>query len=390
MRSAPAPNKATPKTLRQFITREFAETIAGKTPSPYLRTHDPAQRTLAEFSATPDGQASHWKSYFETTVHFWREVSLAGLPRGGRGADECYALLFESVFDLAISRPEWAAEIISNLQSPDRAWGALRQLAHHAVGHDFSHAGLIGCFSAIHAVLREQDASWDDDYFVIHFGEAWFWGAILCATHVDENHKLYWFRRGLSELSVDRWNDFRLHARLIREAPHRASTGSRAELQAHPLLRLARLKYRDGSVEQHVVLEFFNERCISAGFESEEDYFGNDLTLACWVRDARQWAGRLRRREPQRYAALITESGPQEVSRVQALFQKETGLQSDRVDALDATRALIGWGHRRRGHERSRSRGEIWEFIVETIDAALWLAWVFPHPPANNPPARCP
>jgi hypothetical protein len=28
---------------RQFITKEFADTIAGKTPPPYLRVHDSAQ-----------------------------------------------------------------------------------------------------------------------------------------------------------------------------------------------------------------------------------------------------------------------------------------------------------------------------------------------------------
>ena len=29
---------------RQFITKEFADTLAGKTPAPYLRVHDPAQQ----------------------------------------------------------------------------------------------------------------------------------------------------------------------------------------------------------------------------------------------------------------------------------------------------------------------------------------------------------
>jgi hypothetical protein len=29
---------------RQFITKEFADTIAGKAPAPYLRLHDPVQK----------------------------------------------------------------------------------------------------------------------------------------------------------------------------------------------------------------------------------------------------------------------------------------------------------------------------------------------------------
>ena len=31
---------------RQFITKEFADTLAGKTPAPYLRLHDPVQQAL--------------------------------------------------------------------------------------------------------------------------------------------------------------------------------------------------------------------------------------------------------------------------------------------------------------------------------------------------------
>ena len=370
--------KAPAEQVRQFITREFAETMAGKTPSPYLRTHDPAQRKLAEFTASPDGHTPQWQAYVESTIHFWREVSLAALSRTGRGADECYALLFESVFDLAQSRPEWAAEKLTNLQSQEIAWRALRQLAHETVGRDLSHAGLMASFSAIHAVLREQDDCWNDDYFVTNCGDVWFYAAILCATQVDENHGLSWFRRGLAELSEDRWNDDRLHTRLIREAPLRATMASRAEVQAHPLLRIARLKYQEGSVEQRLVLEFLNARCISAGFESEEDYFCSDLTLACWVRDAREWAGGVRRREPERYAALLSECGPEAVIRIRALFHKEIGRHPARIDALEVTTALIRWGHNLRGHERSRNRGEIWEFIVEMVDAALWLDWVFP------------
>ncbi len=35
----------------RFITKEFAETIADKTSSPYFRLHDPAQKMLADLSA---------------------------------------------------------------------------------------------------------------------------------------------------------------------------------------------------------------------------------------------------------------------------------------------------------------------------------------------------
>ncbi len=46
---------------RQFMTKEFADTLAGKSPAPYLRVHDPVQQALValaknELSAQQDGQ----------------------------------------------------------------------------------------------------------------------------------------------------------------------------------------------------------------------------------------------------------------------------------------------------------------------------------------------
>jgi len=67
---------------------------------------------------------------------------------------------------------------------------------------------------------------------------------------------------------------------MIREAPRRATVAPRDQLMADPILRLAQLKYREGSVEQKQVLRFLNAQCIKQRFESEEDYFGSDLTLA--------------------------------------------------------------------------------------------------------------
>jgi hypothetical protein len=47
---------------------------------------------------------------------------------------------------------------------------------------------------------------------------------------------------------------------------------------AHPILRIVWLKYREGSAEQRQMLRFLNAQCIKQRFESEEDYFGGDLT----------------------------------------------------------------------------------------------------------------
>jgi len=49
--------------------------------------------------------------------------------------------------------------------------------------------------------------------------------------------------------------------------------------------------------------------------------------------------------EPKRHAALIDECRPEDVPRIRALFHKEIGNHPAGVNALDATRALIRWGH---------------------------------------------
>jgi hypothetical protein len=65
----------------QFITKEFADTIAGKTLAPYLRVHDPVQKALTEFAASGHAREAGVFAYCDRMIHFWREVSLARMPR---------------------------------------------------------------------------------------------------------------------------------------------------------------------------------------------------------------------------------------------------------------------------------------------------------------------
>src|SRR5438045_2505930 len=96
-----------------FITKEFADTITGKTPAPYLRVHDPVQKALTEFAASGRAREAGVFAYCDRMIHFWREVSLAGMPRSGRAMDQCYALLFESAFDFAEAEPNFAFELLA-------------------------------------------------------------------------------------------------------------------------------------------------------------------------------------------------------------------------------------------------------------------------------------
>src|SRR5207248_1232293 len=114
-----------------------------------------------------------------------------------------------------------------------------------------------------------------------------------------------------------------------------------AELMAHPILRIARLKYRQRSVEQTQVLRFLNARCIKEGFESEEDRFLSDLPLAQWTRDARQWASNILEAELQVCEELFHEAGEKAVDQTRIFYRQHLGSHPGHVDSLDATAALI-------------------------------------------------
>ncbi len=76
---------------------------------------------------------------------------------------------------------------------------------------------------------------------------------MTCAVGIDEDHPGWSFRCDLAECSANSWGDNRLHTRLIREAPRRATATPRDQVMAHPILRIARLKHQDGSVEQETL-----------------------------------------------------------------------------------------------------------------------------------------
>jgi hypothetical protein len=350
--------------------------------------HDPAQQALVALAqhdfSTPERRTG-LRPYLDRMIHFWREVSLAGMPRAGRGMDQCYALLFESAFDLAQAEPEWALECLADESAPQPTTIPLVPLArqvdvHGGVNGDkFGHWTLATAFSFLFAPFRERESKWSSESEVALSGDSWCWAAILCAAGIEENHPLWRFRRALSDSSADGWRDGgHLHLRLIREAPRRARITPRVDLMAHPILRIARVKYREGSIEQNQVLRFLNAQCIKQGFESEEDYFGSDLTLAQWARDARHWATNMLEAEPKVCQELLHEAGETALNRTRMFYHEHLGTNPAHVDSLDATAALMRWAKRRRGFEFSQYRAQLWEFVVEMADAALWLGWLFP------------
>ena len=358
---------------RQFITKEFADALADKQPHPYLRLHDPVQKALVDTASGP---------YLERMIHFWREISLAGMKISGRRMDECYALLFESAFDLAQAEPEWAAKTFAETDSSNYHFNSLKQL-NHQLCRPLNHGSLVDAFRRCYAPLREEETRWQNPVYVAMIGDMWFWAAIACAAGIDENHPGWGFRCDLTAASSNGWVDgTRLHARLIREAPRLGTATPRDQLMAHPLVRLIKLKCPDNPIEQQLMVRFLNMRCIEAGFESEENVFADPLVLAQWVRDARRWAEQLAKSEPETYASLLLEAGREPVEACRQLFKQ---LLDGRVhsDSIDVAIALVNWAKRMRGFDVSWYRAQLWEFIVHVIDAALWLGWLFSREKVN-------
>jgi len=257
-------------------------------------------------------------------IHFWREVSLAGLPLAGPSQDECYALLFESAFDLAEAEPEWALECLAEKSAS--VWSVpLGQLAHQIAGPAIDHSSIAAALTSLYAPLRERDPQkWSNELIIAFLGDVLFWTAIFCA----------------------------------------------------------------GSVEQKQVLRFLNAQCIRQGFESEEDCFGSDLTLAQWVRDAREWACNMLATEPETCEELFDEAGEKALDRTRMFYHEHLGTHPAQVDSLDATAALMKWANQRRGFQYSQYRAQRWEFVVEIADAALWLGWLFPDHANHIVPAQ--
>jgi hypothetical protein len=127
-------------------------------------------------------------------IHFWREVSLAGMPRASKAMDQCYALLFESAFELAEADPNWALECLASESIPELPMEPLTHLAWHAGCSNITHLQLSRAFTQLYAPRREADPKWQNDVYVAFCGELWFCVAILLAAGIDENHRLWLFR----------------------------------------------------------------------------------------------------------------------------------------------------------------------------------------------------
>lgn len=123
-------------------------------------------------------------------------------------------------------------------------------------------------------------------------------------------------------------------------------------------------------------MRFLNARCAQEGFESEEDYFGSDLTLVQWARDARQWATNTLDGEPEVCEELFREVGKNALDRTRMFYHRHLDSDPAHVESLDATAALMKWANQRRGVQYSQYRAQRWEFVVENADTALWLGWL--------------
>lgn len=170
----------------------------------------------------------------------------------------------------------------------------------------------------------------------------------------------------------------RLFGRKREQPKSPEATRNGDDLLAHPLLRTASLKYSEGSIEQMLVLRFLSERCIAGGVASSEDCACDDATLATWVREARSWAEAIMQTEPQTCAAMFEAAGDEALEGVRQLLLRELGSQPSSANDERTAAALITWA-RRGGFEASEYQVQNSRLLIEVVDAALWLGWLFPR-----------
>jgi hypothetical protein len=155
------------------------------------------------------------------------------------------------------------------------------------------------------------------------------------------------------------------------------NNGRGSEAEEHPLLRIARSKYSPGSIEESLVLRFMNDRVIAEGIR-EEDHSAKTRWLATLVRHARCWAEELLERDPETVNAMFKESTEKSIESARMLLRRELGSDPADVDDASAAEALMEWANRR-GLGSSENRVGLWQLVVEVVDAALWVGWLFPR-----------
>ena len=130
-------------------------------------------------------------------IHFWREVSLAGMPAPEKrwtNAMRCYS---NPTFSLAQSETDWALELFSDSTSRRRAHQCLAALRLQVKAATIAHSDLVRAFTHLYAPCREQDATWQNPVNVALAGELWFWAAIYLAAGIHETDGYLSFHRPL-------------------------------------------------------------------------------------------------------------------------------------------------------------------------------------------------
>lgn len=172
----------------------------------------------------------------------------------------------------------------------------------------------------------------------------------------------------------------KLFGRRSGEASTRPGISRRVEAQEHPLLQVAELKYSESSMEHTLVLRFLNERVITEQISGNEDSSALIQRLAILTRDARRWAEQLLDNDPQSCNAMFEEDTEASIQNVRALLKKELGPDPARINDQHASEALINWAEDA-GFQLSDNPAQLWGFVLEVVDAALWLGWLFPRIP---------
>jgi hypothetical protein len=78
-------------------------------------------------------------------------------------------------------------------------------------------------------------------------------------------------------------------------------------------------------------------------------------------------------------STLLVEVGTAAIEKCRSFVEEWIGKDNVEKDSIDVTLSLLTWANRTRGFEVSLYRAQVWECIVQVVDAALWIGWLYPR-----------
>ena len=333
----------------------------------YLRQEDPVCRAFLQLGANPPD--------FEAVRLFFpyvRELCVCLAPRKWSSVSDCQFFAYIAGHDLGCRHPELQEAILPGEEGAG-AKRRLKVLHECAQGEQLNQRGLNLAFDAVAESYRPKHDRVDVN-------------ALACALLLKSARAGYAASTvaltdpAVCELLHEPGKPFRrrfpatLEQALV-AAPWRTHESGWLALPPHPLLRVAREIYPDGSLEGKTVLGFLEEHLQLLGVKSERDCPTGELDLLDWVAAGLAFGRRLKREQPQLVADILKECAGRRLETSRSVIRQVTG-KAGKLKPLNLIRPLLEW------YGEVHQRGELPFYgqrlgrVGALADFAVWIPWV--------------